>query len=59
LSPVSFFLSEFTVLVLRPTIALKRPIAAVAIVEPVVISLSLILDWYLFDGLNRRCVSPG
>jgi hypothetical protein len=59
LSPVGFFLSELTVLELRTTIALKRPSAAVAVVEPVVISLSLILDWYRFDGPNRWWIPPG
>jgi hypothetical protein len=59
LSLVGFFLFEVTVLELTPTVALKRPSAAVAVVELVVISLSLILDWYRLDGPNRWCVSPG
>jgi hypothetical protein len=55
---VGFFLSEMTILELRPTTALKRPSAAVAVVELVLISLSLILDWYRFNGLNRSGILP-
>jgi hypothetical protein len=42
------------ILELRPSSAtLKLPAAAVTVAEPVVISLSPILDWYRFYGLNR------
>jgi hypothetical protein len=51
LALVGLFLSE--------VIILERSFAAVAVVEPVVISLSPILNWYRLNSLNRLCVTPG
>jgi hypothetical protein len=44
---------------LRPVPPLELSAAAVTLVEPVVITLSLRLDKYRLHGLDRRCVPPG
>jgi hypothetical protein len=59
LAAVGLFLSEVTWLELRPFPPLELSAAAVAVIEPVVILLSLTLDRYRLHGLNRRCVPPG
>jgi hypothetical protein len=46
LALVGLFLSQFTILELGPSPVQEWSSAAVAVIEPVVISLSPILDWY-------------
>jgi hypothetical protein len=59
LAAVSLFLSEMTWLELRLVPPLELSAAAVAVIEPIVISLALRLDRYWLHGLHRRCVPPG
>jgi hypothetical protein len=59
LAAVGLFLSEVTWLERRLVPPLELATAAVAVIEPVVISLSLRLDRYRLHGLNCRCVPPG
>jgi hypothetical protein len=41
------------------TISPERLAAAVALVEPILIPLSTILDLYGFNSLDHRCIFPG
>jgi hypothetical protein len=56
---IGLFLSELTRLELRPSPPLELVTATVAVIEPVVITLSLMLDQYQLHGLHRGCVPPG
>jgi uncharacterized membrane protein YdcZ (DUF606 family) len=56
---VGLFLSKLTRLEQRPFPALGLTTATVAVIKPVVIMLSLILDRYRLHGLHRRFVPLG
>jgi hypothetical protein len=59
LALVSLFLSKLTRLERWLSPALELTTAAVAMIEPVAISLSLMLNRYRLHGLHRRGVPPG
>jgi hypothetical protein len=53
LASIGLFLPKLTRLELRPSPALELATATVAVIEPVVITLSLMLDRYRLHGLHR------